>query len=343
MARRISAPRRIWLAALGYFAAYVPYAFLTKALSDGLLPDVRAIDGVGILPITTGVSALAALAYLGGSGLWRRAATVDVGGRSFPRPRLVTAISGVCTSLVIVTTTLSYAFRETSIVTMMLLMRGGVLALAPLVDRLSGRSVRWYSWAALVLSALGVIAGVGGLGDASGLSAEAAADVAVYLGAYLVRLRAMSRHAKRDVGANTTFFVEEQLVAAPFAALALATAAALGGALTEPLRAGTTAALSSAPTLLVLVVIGLCSQGTGVFGAWVLLDPAENTFSVPVNRAASVVAGWLASLALAAWLGGRPPHTSELFGAALLLAAIVVLAIGPVLDARCAVPSSASP
>ena len=35
---------------------------------------------------------------------------------------------------------------------MMLLMRGGLLVMAPLVDALSGRRVRWFSWVAFLLS-----------------------------------------------------------------------------------------------------------------------------------------------------------------------------------------------
>ena len=50
--------------------------------------------------------------------------------------------------------------------------------------------------------------------------------MAIYLAAYFVRLRAMSRLAKGAAGANRAFFVEEQLVATP---LALAVTVSSGG------------------------------------------------------------------------------------------------------------------
>lgn len=75
------------------------------------------------------------------------------------------------------------------------------------------------------------------------------------------------------------------------------------------------------------MLIGVLSQGTGIFGALILLDGRENAFCVPVNRASSVLAGVLASAALAfAGLAQQLP-TSELLGAALVLGAIVALAI----------------
>jgi hypothetical protein len=41
---------------------------------------------------------------------------------------------------------------------MMLLMRGGVLAIAPIADLVGGRVVRWFSWVALALSAMAMAA-----------------------------------------------------------------------------------------------------------------------------------------------------------------------------------------
>lgn len=40
-----------------------------------------------------------------------------------------------------------------------------------------------------------------------------------------------------------------------------------------------------------VIAIGVLSQGTGVFGALVLVDGRESAFCAPVNRASSVLAG----------------------------------------------------
>ena len=49
---------RIWFMALGYFAFYIPYSALTKALSLGLLPGMSGpVSGFVILPATAIASA----------------------------------------------------------------------------------------------------------------------------------------------------------------------------------------------------------------------------------------------------------------------------------------------
>jgi hypothetical protein len=66
-----------------------------------------------------------------------------------------------------------------------------------------------------------------------------------------------------------------------------------------------------------------------VFSLIILLDPRENTFCVPIERAASVLAGTAAAYILSAMSFGAAPSGAELGGAILLTAAIGVLAIGP--------------
>ena len=45
----------IWLYAFGYFAAYAPYAALTKALTSGMM-GLEPRTGLQILPLSTGAS-----------------------------------------------------------------------------------------------------------------------------------------------------------------------------------------------------------------------------------------------------------------------------------------------
>lgn len=310
----------IWASALGYFIAYVPYAYLTKSVARS------GIDGLSLLPVTTMVSAVGMLTFLGVTGLWRRAPQRRIGPLSLPFPRRATLASGACTAVIVVTTTLAYTFAGESIVLMMLLMRGAVLAIAPFVDYLSGRVVAWYSWTALGLSFGALLLSVGGARFE--LSSEAVIDVALYAGAYFLRLRFMAKHAKRDRESNERFFVEEQLVATPLSVFTLMVLAFLAPAeVASSLQAGFIE-LPFDPSLGLLVIIGLTSQLTGIFGALVLLDSRESSFSVPVNRASSIVAGIVATTALWAFEGGTGPALHELMGAALVLAAMMVLAIG---------------
>jgi membrane protein implicated in regulation of membrane protease activity len=55
---------------------------------------------------------------------------------------------------------------------------------------------------------------------------------------------------------------------------------------------------------------------------------------VPLNRASSILGGVAASTILAAMFGVAPPSGWELAGAALLVAAIAVLWLGPRLRPR---------
>ena len=165
-----------------------------------------------------------------------------------------------------------------------------------------------------------------------------AADIALYLVGYLVRLQFMSRMAKSaDPAVQKRYFVEEQMVAAPAAVAALALLALIGRSpALLAIRRGFTDLWSSS-ALPYVILVGLLSQATGVFGALVLLDARENTFSVPLNRASSILAGVVAAVALTL-VGQRAPSTSELVGASMLVAAIAALWIGPLIDKRRATP-----
>ena len=62
---RIRDEWRIWLLALGYFAFYIPYSALTKALSLGLLPGMTdPVSGFRILPATAVATSVALLAFV---------------------------------------------------------------------------------------------------------------------------------------------------------------------------------------------------------------------------------------------------------------------------------------
>lgn len=326
----------IWLFAFGYFAAYVPYAAVTKALTNGTLAS--NVTGTMVLPLATLVSMFCMAAFLLATGWWKSAGSVPLFGARVPVPSRWTALSGIATASVIVTTTLAYTFAGTSIVLMMLLMRGGVLVIAPIADRASGRRVRWFSWAGLGLSGV-ALSHAAFATEGFSISVMAALDVAVYLAAYFLRLRFMSKLAKGAADDNRRFFVEEQIVATPFAVLCLAVLAVLPlGTVSTDLAAGFLEIpfQAAAPAI---VLIGVTSQLTGVFGALVLLDPRENSYCVPVNRGSSIVAGVVGSFILAALGAAAFPSAVELAGAGWVALAVTVLAVGPRIEGRRQAPS----
>ena len=341
----------IWGYALGYFLCYAPYSALTKTIAEGRLPGMaRPISGFALLPITTLTSMVGMFAFLTGMGWWKHAGRRPLPGArlllgralTLPLPGRWTFLSGLCSAAIIATTTLSYALSGVSIMFMMLLMRGGVLVIAPLVDVLGRRRVRWFSWVALASSLGGLLVTFSSRASYA-LSVVAAVDVILYLAAYLVRLRSMSHLAKSDdLSARLRYFVEEQMVASPAIVLALVAVAVFGGAgaVAVEVRSGFVAIWSSG-AVLGGIAVGLLSQGTGIFGGLILLDPRENTFCVPVNRASSVLAGIVASYAVALIFGGSSIPASELVGAALIIGAITALSIAPALEGKRA-PSRAA-
>lgn len=324
--------------AFGYLACYVPYAAITKLLTTER--EGRALySGLSLLPLSAATSAISMVVSLTALGWWRYAGTRPIAGRALPWPGRWTGLSGLATALIVLTTTLAYTFTGVSIPFVMLMMRGGVLLLAPLVDVLSGARVRWFSWTALALSLLG-LADVLTRRGSGGVTLAVLADVGVYLGAYFVRLRLMAKLGKvDDKKTMLRFFVEEQMVATPAAVLLLALAAFVGWGPLVALREGFLE-VPLRPEAPLVVLLGALSQGTGFFGALVLLDARESTFAVPLNRAASILAGVAAAFALAAFDVAKAPPRSELVGAALLVSAIGVLSLGPTIEA--AAPSLAA-
>lgn len=323
----------IWGFAFGYFVAYVPYSLLTKIMSKGLLPSLNGncLAGFSILPVTALATLVTMIIVISLLGWWKYAKHSTVFGISIPHPTKWTLLSGIFTSLIIGTTTLAYTFDGVSIVLAMLLMRGGVLIIAPIVDTITKRHVRWFSWVGLVgaLSALLIP-----IFDVKGFHIPVllAIIIGIYLFSYFMRFQFMSRNAKSDSKeVNLRYFVEEQMVSTPFLVIILVIFALLKGDIGESVRMGWTMHWNQ-PYLWALLLIGAFSQGTGFFGTLVLLDKSENSYCIPVNRSSSIIAGVVASFLLALFPNQGLPATSQLIGAGIIVVSILFLSIPPILQ-----------
>lgn len=317
-----------------YLASYVPYATLTRwQASIPYAPLGRALTGLEVLPAVTILSGLLTFLFVWQSGWWREAHRGRLLGVSLPRPTRWTALSGIGAALLLFTVPLSFTFRSVSIPFMQLLMRGDVLIVAPLIDLLLGRRVRWYSWVALALVAAGLTLTIHARGGLY-LPPLAIATITLYTLGYLVRLLAMTRVAKSgDARASRGYFVEEQLVAIPLALASLALLAVLRwGPQGGQLGFGFVAVWTSGrlPYLLVLAALLFLIS---IFAIMILLDRRENTFCVPLERSASVLAGLAATYLLAASHLSAPPSHAEAAGAGLLILAISLLSLAPRLAA----------
>lgn len=316
--------------AFGYFCCYAPYAGLTKALTSGWLPNTAGpVSGFVILPATVMATIATMAMVLIATGWWRTMATREIAGLRVPIPRKETLISGIADALIIGTTTLAFSFENVSIVLVMLLMRGGVLVMSPIMDRLYHLRIRWYSWLALLLTLTAVSLALTS-GEGAKLSLAAALNVSAYLAGYVLRFWNMGRLGKsHDRAARLRYFAEEQMVATPVLLLALALFAGFGrGDAAAELAAGFTE-IWTAPELSAALAVGALYALLCVFGTLIYLDHNENTYAVPVNRSSSLLAGVAASIAVAVVFDRPTPDLGQFVGALFLIAASIVLALGP--------------
>jgi protein-tyrosine-phosphatase len=326
---------RIWLLALGYFAFYIPYSALTKSLSLGLLPGMTGpVSGFRILPATavaTSVTLLAFMAIGGGWGCLRRRRVL---GREVPVVRARILISGVATAVIIGTTTLNYTFVGISILLALLLMRGGVLMLAPVVDTLLGRKVRAGSWIALCLSFAALTIAFAEVGGYR-MTIVAGLNIAAYLLGYCVRIPNMTAIAKApDRAINARYFHEETLVAAMALTGVPALCLLIGdGPILAELRAGFTTFFAD-PLVVPALIIGVLYACLYVFGTGIYLDHRENAYCIPLNRCSSLLSGVVASFGLTWFLGWKPPSGYQIAGAVVILAALAFLMVSTLRDSR---------
>lgn len=319
----------IELFALLYFLTYLPYAVIVRWMASIPYPPLgRALSGLEVLPAATILSGALTLAFAWLAGWTRRAHRREFLGLSVPCPTRYTFASGIGTALLLFTVPLSFTFKGVSIPFMQLLMRGDVLIIAPLVDLVSGRSVRWYSWVALILVAIGLSLTIhmrGGLY----LPPLAIVTVVLYTLGYFLRLIIITKVGKSgDPDVVKGYFVEEKLVGIPGAVLVLALLSLFNfGSQSGQLEFGFVDVWTSNQIGWIIVVAVLLVL-VSVFSILILLDRRENTFCVPLERSSSVLAGIAAAFVLAHMSLGPMPTGPELIGATLLVVAIFVLSFG---------------
>jgi protein-tyrosine-phosphatase len=324
----ITPHRQIWWFALGYCVSYVPYAALAKATSDGLLSRGSArVVALEILPTVLAGCAMVMPLIITILGWWKYAGHKRVAGVDVPWPGRQTALSGLCFAAIIATTTLAYTFRQVSIVLALLLMRGGVLTLAPMVDVVCRRKVHWYSWVACALSLTAVGVALSSVNSYQ-ISGAVALNLTVYLSAYAVRLRTMTTVAKtEDETANRRYFVEETLACVMVLVPVVAVLSGMGGRDVPPVLQIGFMDLPARDVMMPALATGGAYACLAFFGTSVYLDRRENTFAVALNRAASLISGVIASLVLSALAGDGAVSSLQLIGVGLMLLAIVVLTV----------------
>ncbi len=317
---------RIWWLALGYFSFYAPYSFLIKILTSKSWPGITTpVSGFRMLPAVVIATAIVLPLIITFKGWWRYFSRREFMGRSLPIPPATIVLSGFGTAIIIGTTTLTFTFTGVSILFALLLMRGGVLMIAPTVDFVFGRRVRWFSWVAFGLTLPAVALALIDVNNYH-LTTLAALTIVAYLSGYLLRIPCLTSLAKQDDTEITRrYFVEESIVAMIFLVTIPATFALIGqGEIMLELRQGFIELFSSNVTVPAML-IGALYASLYCFGTLIYLDSRENTFCIPLNRASSLLAGIVATYAVALMLGQATPSQAQLGGAGLILLALMFL------------------
>lgn len=317
---------RIWGLALGYFAFYIPYSALIRTVTTGRWPGVSgAVSGFRLLPATVISTAMVLPLVVWLKGWWKHVNRRQFHGRAVPFPSPLLLLSGLGTAIIIATTTLAYAFKGVSILLALLMLRGGVLIIAPTVDWLFKRRVRWFSWLALTLALIGAVVALADVNNYQ-MTMAAALTIAAYLTGYLLRLPCMNTVAKcEDESITYRYFVDEQMVASIFLVAIPAVFALIGkGPIMMDLRLGFTSFFDSDITLPGVLVGGLYA-GLYFFGTLIYLDRRENTFCIPLNRCSSLLSGIVATYALAFLFQQSQPSLAQLASSGLIIFALLLL------------------
>lgn len=316
----------IWALGLGYFVFYTPYSGLTKALANGLLPGMaRPLSGFEFLPLSVAATVVGIYGFITVMRWWKYVGRRKIFGVYAPFPTMQTFLSGLCMATIIATTTLAFSFSGASILFVLILLRGGVLIIGPIVDVTVGRRVRWFSWAAMTVSLLSLFVALVDVSHYS-LRLLAVADVAAYLAAYFFRFRIMSRLAKsNDRDLTIRYFVEEQIVATPALLAILAVMAAIGsGDIFGGFRWGFTDIWHTS-AVLPAVLVGVFYAALMVCTTFIFLDCRENTFCIPIHCGSSMMSGVVASSVLAYLYHQNPTSTAQYASTGLIVVALAFL------------------
>lgn len=323
---------------MAYFTLYVVFTVAVKYLMRD-----HGMDGISVLVYTT----------LGGSGIvlpiilvqrWYRLesnGSVTKLGLTFPQEYLYIIPSGVCTAVVIPTTTLMYTLPITVMVAMTI-MRASVIVISRVVDEvqirqgiLRKRVYREENIAvvlALAAVSVHVVEGARTPGSFDFLSNPAAMVIlGLYVSSYAARIYIMNYFKNtRAVGVkldNKGFFSVEQFAAVATLIVGTALIWWLGG--NGPRATTMRAAFETpVPTWGWAVLAGAPFGLAAFFSVFIFMFRGRTaTFAGLVNRLTSLIAGTVATLIFWLAFGGRAAKSEDWTALVIILVAVGFLTV----------------
>jgi hypothetical protein len=327
---------------IAYFFFYVLTGVTVKYYQGK--PPLPAMNGMQFLTYSTLGGTVLCLGIAISFGWWRLQSNQPVKFLGFSVPGELKYIvpSGICTAVVIPTTTLMYSLKGISVMVAMVIMRGSVIVISRSVDAIQikqgilKRKVYWLEDVAVVfaISAVAVVALFGGeQGKPSFIQSTAAMSIlGSYVTAYFIRIYIMNFYkntrapgVKQD---NKGFFALEQISAS--GTLFLAAAIALAVTSDWEQLNQFQAAVKDPPSIWVWAA----ALGGGSFGAVAffsvfifMFQGRTATFAGLVNRLTSLLAGTTATLISYFVFNDRAPKVEDWLSMGLILIAVGFLTL----------------
>lgn len=327
----------------GYFVFYVITGLTVKYFLAPASKGFPGYDGLEFLAYSTFSSMAVCMMVVLPLGWWKLETTrsMRVLGRELPSELLYIIPSGICTGVVIPTTTLMYSL-PISVMVAMVIMRASVIVISRAVDAIQIRqgilhkAVYWQENVAIgfALGAVGVHLVVQREGGFDFVKDPAAMTIlGSYITAYALRIYIMNyykntagRGAKRD---NRPFFGIEQIsatltvVVAFLLTLALPT---LVGAEIPQVEVMRRAVTEPRPSWGWASLAGSAFGVVAFFSVFIFMFKGRTaTFAGLVNRLTSLLAGTTSTLLFWLFFGGRFPKLQDWISLGFILVAVVFL------------------
>ena len=337
---------------VGYFFFYIVFLVATKYFTDYILQDIA--DPAKLASMTAKMN-IEFLVYstVGGNLAclvivflfrWYRLKSerhVRLGRISFPIELLYIIPSGICTAVVIPTTTLMYTLPITVMVAMVI-MRGSIIVISRLVDAIQiaqgilKKKVYMQEEMGVVFAVLAVSVQLfyerGSTHfDLLG-SPLASVILAGYIAAYFIRLYIMNYYRNtRTAGApqdNKAFFAVEQITAGVVLLAALVMLSLYGNSDIRQLALFHESLTSPSVHWRWETALGAFFGAQAFFAVFLFMFKGRTaTFSGLVNRLTSLVAGTASTLIVYFTFGGKLPQEKDWVSLAFIFVAVSFLAV----------------
>lgn len=318
---------------LGYFSFYVVFGVATKCFTGKAAVFTPAMTDMEFLVWSSLGGSLICLLVIFAGG-WQRS-----GAEGIPPEYAYIIPSGLCTAIVIPTTTLMYMLLK-SVMVAMVIMRASVIVISRLVDEVQIRqgilkkTVYWQENAGVVFAVAAAATQIflAKSEDFDFLHNPAAMTVlCTYISAYSVRIYIMNYYKNtRPAGAplnNKWFFAIEQ-IAASVAMLVAAVVVYNSASTAAPVAAFQAALASPHAAVLPANLAGAVYGMVAFFSVFIFMFKGRTaTFAGLVNRLTSLVAGTTATLVSYFLFKGRFPSVADWASLALILVAVGFLSM----------------